>query len=101
MTRKAFFLSRLLLSVNLYETSESAEALDLSCYLNQKIDRDLDVIDLDLYMGSQHHLSIRLVAYRLPQSVINQQNISATSTLTKYLCNFYSNKNFLRKAGES
>lgn len=78
--KEAFFLSRLLLSVNLYLEISNSEALDLSDYLNQKKYRDLNCIDLDLYMGSKHKLPVRLIAYRLPESTINQRKRKAKDT---------------------
>lgn len=82
--KKAFFLSRLLLSVTLYsQSSESAESLNLSTVLNQKKYRHLNGIELDVYMGNKHKVPTRLIAYRLPDSIVNERKRNAKALAKK------------------
>jgi len=82
--KEAFFLSRLLLSVALYsESSESAESLDLSAVLNQKKYRHLNCLEHDVYMGSKHKVPVRLIAYRLSDSMVNERKRNAKALAKK------------------
>ncbi len=82
--KKAFFLSRLLTSVHVYLSREKTEDfLDLSGYLNQKKYRDSQVIEFNAFLGSQHRLPIRLIAYRLPDAIINKRRREAKATAKK------------------
>ena len=80
--KQAFFLSRLLLSVSLFD-AETQEPLDLGATLSKKNTRTLNVMDLNIRMGAQDQLPVRLVAYRLPQSVVNRRKRQAKANAKK------------------
>jgi hypothetical protein len=81
--KKAFFLSRFLTSVHVYPSQEkTADFLDLSGYLNQKKYRDTPIIEFQAFLGSQR-LPTRLIAYRLPDQIVNNRRRKARATAEK------------------
>src|SRR6266446_10996936 len=75
-THGAWYLSRLSKGVDGYlEAHAPAEALDLVAYL-QKHSPDDDVIDLAVSLG-QERVSCRLLAYRLPEKVVEERRRKA------------------------
>jgi hypothetical protein len=72
----AFFLSRLLPGVDVYlDNQKDATAIDLAGYLD-KNHAQQSVIDLDVYLGKEK-LPCRLIAYRLPDKVVNMRRRKA------------------------
>ncbi len=79
----AFFLSRFLTSANVYLNPNTEEALNLADYLTQLKKQKYDVIELNVYLGSKHKLPVRLIAYRLPDSVVNERRRRAKAAAKK------------------
>lgn len=67
----AFFLSRLKAKLNVY-TSEGEKIEDLPGYIDRHIGDSL-MFELNIRLGSVVKLPVRLVAYRVPQSVYDQR----------------------------
>lgn len=66
----AFFLSRLLVGTNIYlDNQPDATAVNLVTYLDKHYPQQ-SVVDLDIYLGKEK-LPCRLIAYRLPEKVVN------------------------------
>ncbi|MCP4105310.1 MAG: IS4 family transposase [Desulfobacteraceae bacterium] len=80
--KSAFFLSRLLKSVNVYFSDDKdASPVNLPKYLDKKYGR-LSVTELTVYLGEER-LPCRLVAYRLPDEVVRERRGKARSTAQK------------------
>ncbi len=80
--KNAFFLSRLLKSVNVYFSDDNdATPVNLPEYLDKKYGQ-LSVTELSVYLGEEK-LSCRLVAYRLPDEVVKERCGKARSTAQK------------------
>jgi len=68
----AFYLSRLLKGVNVYQTHEpTAPAIDLVNYLDKEFIHQ-NIIDLDVYLGEER-VPCRLIVYRPPATVVNER----------------------------
>jgi len=79
---RAWYLSRLSKGVEVYlEAHAQAEALDLVAYL-QKHYPDDDVIDLPVSLG-QERVSCRLLAYHLPEKVVEERRRKALEEARK------------------
>lgn len=77
-------MSRLLLNTNVYlKSSKVEEPLDLSVYLNQKKYQDYSVLEFQAFLGGQYKLPVRVVAYRLPDGVVNERRRKAQATAKK------------------
>ncbi len=80
--KNAFYLSRLLKSVNVYfSDGDNAAPVNLPEYLDKKFGQ-LSVTELSVYLGEEK-LSCRLVAYRLPAEVVRERCGKAQSTAQK------------------
>lgn len=79
-TQQAFYLSRLDPKVKVYLDPEG-DAVALGEYLSEHYP-DQSVIDLDVYIG-QARLPCRLIAYRLPQELVNRRRQKAYATARK------------------
>ena len=76
----AWYLSRLCKGVEVYLEAQ-AEALDLVAYLQQHYPND-DVIDLPVSLG-QERVSCRLLAYHLPEKVVEERRRKALEEARK------------------
>jgi hypothetical protein len=80
-TKMAFFLSRVLKSTTIYLSNEvRLPATDVIGYIDKNHPHQ-DVIDLDIYLGEEK-LPCRLIAYRAPESVVNERLRKAKDTET-------------------
>lgn len=68
---RAFFLSRLKRQVNVY-TLEGKRIEHLPKYLNKHFSNQ-SVIEFEVLLGQKEQMRVRLVAYRVPESVLNQR----------------------------
>ncbi len=78
----AFFLSRFLTSTNVYDPC-SEKKLDLVDELSKSKYKSFDTIELNVLLGSKYKLPVRLIAYRLPDSVVNDRRRKAKATAKK------------------
>lgn len=82
--KQAFFLSRLIPNIKVYPQGEkSEEPLDLSAYLQQKKYRDCSVIEFQALLGKEDRLPVRVIAYRLPQRLVNERRRKARAVAKK------------------
>lgn len=68
----AFFLTRMKSGVHFYLNKDDKEPLDISEYLKRKISLDMNVIEINGYLGKDK-VSARLVIYRQSEGVTNQR----------------------------
>jgi hypothetical protein len=81
--RQAYFLSRLPKGGHVFlAANDEAPALDLVSHLQQHFPHD-PVVDLDVYVGREERLLCRLIAYRLPDEVVEKRRRSAYETARK------------------
>jgi hypothetical protein len=78
---KAFFLSRLISSANVYLHQEDNDPLDLARYFN-KFFKGKPMIDIQVYVTAQK-IPIRLVAYRMPKEVADRRRSIANRNSQK------------------
>jgi hypothetical protein len=80
--KEAFFLSRLFAGVDVYlDDQKGATAIDLVNYLDKNYAQQ-SVIDLDVYIG-KGKLPCRLIAYKLPDKVVNMRRRKAKEARRK------------------
>jgi len=80
---QAFFLSRLSQGVHVYLQTNPAEIpLDLPAYLNRHFPQD-SLMELSVCLGKEHRLPARLIAYRLPEEVVNRRRQQAQKQALK------------------
>ena len=81
--RQAYFLSRLPKGVHVFlAANDEAPALELVDHLQKHFPHD-PVVDLDVYVGREEKQPCRLIAYRLPDEVVEQRRRSAYETARK------------------
>jgi hypothetical protein len=80
--KRAYYLSRLISGVDVYEEEGAEEAVNLTRYLNKKY-RHETVIDLRVYVGKEERLPTRLIAYRLPEQVVAERRRKVYKALKK------------------
>ena len=81
--RQAYFLSRLPKGVHVFlAANDEAPALPLVAHLQRHFPHD-PVVDLDVYVGQEEKLPCRLIAYRLPDEVVEQRRRSAYEVARK------------------
>lgn len=69
----AFFLSRLIKSVNVYLSEQDDAAIDdIGGYFFKKFS-DQTIIDIDVFLGQKEKFPCRLIVYRLPENVVNER----------------------------
>lgn len=69
----AFFLSRLIKSVNVYLSEQDDVAIDdIGGYFFKKFP-DQTIIDIDVFLGREEKFPCRLIIYRLPEDVVNER----------------------------
>ncbi len=69
--RGAYYLSRFQIHTNVYWSEESNESFNLINFLNKQ---ESAVIDIpDIYVGAKEKLKCRLIAYRLPDEIVNER----------------------------
>lgn len=78
--QEAFYLSRLDPKVKVY-LDPAGDAIALGEYLSERYP-DQSVIDLEVYLG-QDRLPCRLIAYRLPEELVNRRRQQASATARK------------------
>lgn len=79
---KAFLLSRLLKSVDVYLNKDDEKPLNLPKYLNENYKND-NVIDIDIYLGKKERLFCRLIVYRAPQETVRIRRYQARQNASK------------------
>jgi hypothetical protein len=72
MEMGAYFISRMPSNVKIYLNSDDKEELDLAMHIDRKC-KGYDVIDITVFIGAQERLPVRLVAYRMPEDIINKR----------------------------
>ncbi len=81
--RQAYFLSRLCKGAHVFlAANDEAPALSLRDHLVRHFPRHT-VVDLDVYVGQADRLPCRLLAYRLPDDVVEQRRRSAYEVARK------------------
>jgi len=81
--QQAYFLSRLSKGVHVFlGANDEAPALSLTDHLLRHFPRHT-VVDLDVYVGQEDRLPCRLLAYRLPDDVVEQRRRSAYEVARK------------------
>lgn len=78
----AYYLSRLLHSVDVYLSADSTEPLNLPKYINEH-ERGNSVIELAVFIGKKTKIPTRLIIYRLPQEIVNKKRYEARKTAKK------------------
>ncbi|MBC8230832.1 IS4 family transposase [bacterium] len=80
--KQAFFLSRLPSSVGVYlDRAPEAEAIDIIEYINRHFPHQ-DTIEIQVYLGAEK-FPVRLIAYRLPEKMVNQRRRKAYDAARK------------------
>lgn len=80
--KEAYFLSRLPKSCGVYfDASPAAKAFDIARYIDSHYPHQA-VVDLQVYLGEEK-FPCRLVAYRLPESVVNERRRKAYQNARK------------------
>jgi hypothetical protein len=80
--KEAYFLSRLPNSCGVYfDVKPDAQAFDIALYIDCHYPHQ-SVVDLDVYLGREK-FPCRLVAYRLPESVLNERHRKAYQNARK------------------
>lgn len=77
----AFFLSRLLKGVNVYLSKDDASAVNIPKFFDKKFKKQ-SVAEITAYLGEKK-LPCRLIAYRLPDEVVNERCRKAQSSARK------------------
>jgi hypothetical protein len=77
----AFFLSRLPGCVNVYLNKDDKDPTDIAKYLSRKFPND-SVIDIPIFVSTEK-VPCRMIAYRAPQTVVNQRRRKAIQTAKK------------------
>jgi hypothetical protein len=72
----AYFLSRLSYNVNIYLTADADESVNLIPHLN-RFGRSRKTLELNVFLGREQRIPIRLMAYRLPSLVCRQRQKAA------------------------
>ena len=81
--QQAYFLSRLCKGVHVFlGANDEAPVLTLAEHLLRHFPRHT-VVDLDVYVGQEDRLPCRLLAYRLPDEVVEQRRRSAYEVARK------------------
>ena len=70
---KAYFLSRLSSSVNVYLNKNDDKPINISEYLKNALKDKHGLIDTEVYLGKEKEIKVRLVAQSVPEKVINQR----------------------------
>ena len=79
----AFFLSRLIKSVNVYLSEQDDAAIDdIGGYFFKKFSGQT-IIDIDVFLGQNEKFPCRLIVYRLPENVVNERVRKARSAARK------------------
>ena len=78
----AFYLSRLNKLADVYLNKDDEKPIVLAKYIKKKF-HHLNVIELTVYVGKKERLPCRLIAYRLPQNVVNEKKQKAKKSATK------------------
>ena len=82
-TQQAYFLSRLSKGVHVFlGANDETPAVSLTDHLLRHFPRHR-VVDLDVYVGQEDRLPCRLLAYRLPDEVVEQRRRSAYEVARK------------------
>ena len=76
----AFFISRLQLQTALYALGAAGPALDLDVLLPTTLD---ELVDSDVTMGQSTRLPVRLIAQKLPDSVVAERRRKAKRSASK------------------
>ncbi len=80
--KKAYYLSRLFKSVNVYLSCElHAESIDLTSYVRNRI-ADSGFMDMKVYLGEER-VGCRLITYRVPEELINERRRKARRSAQK------------------
>ena len=80
--KDAFYLSRLLYSVDVYIDETDETPLNLPKYLKKTYAQE-NVIELGIYLGKNDRLKTRLIAYKSPQEVIRMRKYRACQNASK------------------
>jgi hypothetical protein len=72
----AFFMSRLSPNVDIFLNEEDEHPIDLVGYINKHY-ANLHTIDIQVYVGKEEKLPCRLIAYRLPNEIVNERGRKA------------------------
>jgi len=81
IAKKAFFLSRLRSSIEVYLNEEDIQPTDIADYIS-KNHKHINQIDLQVYITAKK-LSTRLVIYKVPESIANERRRKAKATAKK------------------
>ncbi len=80
--KQAFFLSRLLSSVGVYlSNTPETEELNIVSFLRTHFPHQ-NIIDIEVYLGKEK-FPVRLIAYRLPEEIVNQRRRKAYDAARK------------------
>ena len=81
--RQAYFLSRLCKGVQVFlAANDEGAAIPLVAHLQRHFPHH-PVVDLDVYAGQEDRLPCRLIAYRLPEEVVEQRRRTALAVARK------------------
>jgi hypothetical protein len=67
--KKAYFISRLSKTTNIYLNQNDKEPLDLIAHL-KKLEIEKNNVDIDVYIGRTERLQVRLIGIKVPQEVV-------------------------------
>lgn len=74
--KKAYFISRLQPNVNVYLKSDDSKPIDLIRYIKTKY-KLFSSGSLDVFLGVEEKLPVRLIFYRAPEEVVNERKRKA------------------------
>lgn len=72
--KEAFYISRLKSNVDVYESKEATEPLDLAKFLDQHVCQNM--VDIEVFIGKSRH-SVRLVACLMNEEAVNKRRRDA------------------------
>ena len=75
--RGAYFLSRYRFGTNLYLNSDDKMSFDLAAHLRRAKKKGIAAVDMNLFLGLQKRLKIRLVAVRVPDDIAAERKRKA------------------------
>ncbi|MCT7970422.1 IS4 family transposase [Laspinema sp. D1] len=80
--KKIYFLSRLLQCTDVYLKPDSLEPINLCHYANSHSSNN-SVIEISAFIGKSARIPVRLIMYRLPQSIVSRRRQEAIKNAKK------------------